>query len=273
MTEFNTRAPDGRPSTSFRITHNATGLTVTGRNGIPNKVTFSVPRQLRPDNTQLPRGPEEINQAFTNAMALVAQVATFNQYDAHFTRVDITAYIPVAPYSLIPQFVNRKHRRFHKLPKHYPNESLTWGTTGGARLVFYDKSKQQKKGADVRTRVELQLRGPRLCKLFGVPEGEKLRQFTIQQAYHVLRTLLLQFGVVAVAPKYSQDTLLAYCMSKGQLAPDGRHLLEWRNEGLQPNTARKNRERVGAITLGFTGLDWATLLPAEPTMEQVIAMT
>ena len=272
LTESSKRGTDGRTSKPFHLTHSATGLTVCGADRIPNKFTVSLPRLHRPDNSQLLRSQSELDEALTKAHAIAAQVAEFRPRDAHFTRVDITTYVAVAPYGLLPLFEKRKHPGFHKLPKCYPGESLTWGTSG-ARLVFYDKRAEQKNGNDVRTRIELQLHGRRLCDRFQVKEGDCLRVFTLHRAYQVLREFLLEFPAVAVGPDYHQDTLLAWAMSKGLTAPDGRHLLDWRNAGVRPDTARKTRERVGAAVLGVTGFDWAALLPAEPTEQQLVTMT
>lgn len=274
VTESDNRGPDGRASKPFRLTHNATGLTVCGADRNPTKVTVSFPRLLRPDNSQLLRSEAEFNDAVGKADRIAAQVAELRPRDAHYTRVDITTYVSVAPHSLLPLFEKRKHPGFHKLPKHYPGESLTWGAGGsGARLVFYDKRAEQGSGTDLRTRIELQLHGRRLCNLFRVGEGERLREFTLLHAYQVLRAFLLEFPGVSVGPDYHQDTLLAYAISKGLTAPDGRHLLDWRNAGVRPDTARKNRERVGAAVLGVTGFDFATFLPAEPTADQLLVMT
>lgn len=274
ITASHKRAPDGRPSKPFYLTHRPTALTVTGADESPAKITVSLPRLFRPDNIQLLRSDEELTTALVKARTIAAEVAEFRPRNEQFSRVDITAYIPVAATTLLPLFEKVKHGRFHRLPVSYPGESLTWGARrGGARLVFYDKAAQQKRGTDARTRIELQLHGKRLCKGFKVVEGDRLRAFTLRQAYGVLREFVQKFPSTTVGPNYDQDTLLAYAISKELTAPDGRHLMDWRNDGVQPDTARKNRARVSGAVFAVTGFDWNTFLPAEPTAGQLMQMT
>ena len=272
----------------IRPTHNAAGELVM-RGGfrhcaselrvIPTacgtvKIEFEASRMLYADNSRLLKSNDELRTSLTRAIDIAAGVVAPHPDGAYFSRVDCTCFVATPPTTLLPLFEKRKHPRIRKLPAHFPNESLTWKGTGH-RLCFYDKAAQRKLGTDLRTRVELQVRGAKMAEYFDLKtEGRLwLGDLTLESAYRVLRTFLLQFPSTAVAGRYSHDAGIAWMMAKGVSAPDGRHILDWRTDGLEEFREKRVRRQIEKLSLKLSGFDWADFLPAAPTPAQLISLT
>lgn len=231
-------------------------------------IQWSVSRVLYATNDVLPGSDQQVVQAKVLVKQMVQELVTLDWESGHFTRVDCTCYVAIPPYELIPLLEKVRHPAFRRLPIIYPGESLTYKGSRH-RLIFYDKLRESgNRGFALRTRVELRLvGGAKLQKHFGL-SGGNLTKVSVAQAYHALRSCLLCYGEVKVAPEYTSDNLIAWCALKNITAPDGRHIIEWRVAGLRPEPARKKRSQLAAVMMHLSGLDFGAFLPESPTFEE-----
>jgi hypothetical protein len=242
--------------------HRGTGLKVIGPPEGAKKIEASLPRLLFGCNNQLIRNAHDLKTAIERLYTVAREVSLPMPSCFSFCRLDLVCYVPVQPSFLIHIYRHTRHPQFRKRPAEHPGETLSWGN---GRLIFYDKLRQLGYPiSDERTRVELRLRGKFLLKLFGLRDGDKLRAISLTQCYHAYRTFLLRFPEQPTASEYSEDALLAYCISRQFPAPDGKDMVAWRTSGLKPDTARKIRKRVAAQIPTCAQFSWADYLPQNP---------
>ncbi len=141
---------------------------------------------------------------------------------------------------------------------------------------MYSKGAERGAGAgDVRTRIELQLCGPKIAKRYGLADDQRLPlgKLTVAAAYAVLREFVSEFKALSIAAPYSNDQLLAHAIVCGVRAPDGRHLLDWRTDGMEQLAAKRLRRKIEATSMTMSGFCWETFLPANPTPAQLAQLT
>lgn len=241
--------------------HLESGLRVSGSDGEVTKMEVSLPRLLHGTNAKLIKSERELDDALSQALALVRQFAVPTTMEKFwFGRADLVWQFRGNPSDFIKAHWHLRHKRVRRETGHYDGQSLYWPGCG-FRVRMYDKGLEQTgKPSDV-VRVEVQLRGKRLRQLFGVQEAG-LTALDFAQCYSVYRRILLEFDPKPLTEIHGLTELLAIGEKAG-----------WSYQGISafdlwarrknPRHAKAVKRKVAKVVLHDSTIKWHDLLPED----------
>jgi hypothetical protein len=249
----------GRPRTAVWGEHKPTGSIARGHNGVIEWVQTSLPRVLFGDNGRLIRSPEQLVEAQQRFKLILNGISAIRHPLTEYVRVDLVLHFRCNVEKFIAAHRHCRHPLIRKETAEYGVRGLKLPGTG-VGICFYDKKKEMKIGHGDILRVEVQLKKPKLGKLFGKAD-RPLYALDFSTCYLVYREILCQFEPAEVMEPFGLNPLLAYCEVAGFTLPNGLTAMENYKATVSRDTFLARRRQINGMTLSAAGINWSDLLP------------
>lgn len=242
---------------SVIVTHTQTRLRTRIWGSFVVWVEVSLPKVLFGHNGRLLSSQDEIDSAFRRVDRILDRFSTGSNHGREFSRVDLVWQFKGDPKVFANAHRDSRHPMIHRSAIDYGGNQLVWQGSK-LRIGMYDKVLEQtrKRTGDV-MRVEIQLRGDRLRKVFGLTTA--MTHLDFLESYRTYRSIIRKFSPKPV-PRVSRPVdLIAFAATRHSvnLWP------HWKGHFKNSQALSRARRELLARKLKYSRIDWSELLPAK----------
>ena len=236
------------------------GIVVRGHDNVVEWVQASLPRVLYGDNGALLRSPEDVVDAENALNSILDQVSVPEIAVIEYNRIDLVLHFRAA----VQRYLAAHRHVRHPLIR---NETVEYDGSGirlpGRKVTIrmYDKLLQMGAGPGDVLRLEIELRKPKLGELFGLADGQAMRNLDFWKAYEVYRSIVCQMRPQGLPENLDLNRLLAECEAVDFRLSNGLTAMETYRGCVDRKTYLDRRRAVKGMVLTAANIDWQKLLP------------
>lgn len=257
----------------FEAVHDDPHIYAYGCDGKLKKAKFSISEVLHGSNGVLIKNQQEIDAALTRAKDILSPLCSPQVTFGRFMRIDVAHHIECEPAKMLAFLKTLTIPKIRKsLFRHQDNAVQFLGSNYTVSVYSKTHQRQNRSGiphnrpldpAETHLRLELQ------AKNWGAVKETFDTQYGTLVYDELWRGYRRFFASIPPAALYdgpfSPRALVKLCTEEGLTLPGGKPVLDWWAESCKPNSVRKGKREMAAITFSTQKINLIDLIPEIPT--------